>query len=83
MVGPGPAGLGVVGWEATVEAIAAGTGASVTVAALARRWFRSAVRDVVDDAMTDVVRRQERVMLHLDLQDRRLERIEQKLSQRR
>lgn len=81
MVGPGPAGLGV-SWEAVVEAVASGTGASIGVAALARKWFRAAVRDVVDDAMADVIKRQERVMLHLDLQDRRLERIERKLSQR-
>ena len=57
-----------------MEAVASGTGASIGVAALARKWFRSAVRDVVG--------RQERVMLHLDLQDRRLERIEQKLNRR-
>ena len=65
-----------------MEAVASGTGASIGVAALARKWFRSAVRDVVKEEMRDVVGRQERVMLHLDLQDRRLERIEQKLNRR-
>ena len=64
-----------MGWEATVEAVAAGTGASISVAVLARRWFRAAVRDVVDERLADV-------NAHLDRQDRRLERIERKLSQR-
>ena len=65
-----------------MEAVAAGTGASIGVATLARRWFRAAVRDVVKDEMRDVMERQRQVMAHLDRQDRRLERIEQKLNRR-
>ena len=65
-----------------MEAVAAGTGASIGVATLARRWFRSAVRDVVKGEMADVVERQRQVMDHLDRQDQRLKRIEQKLNQR-
>ena len=58
-----------------MEAVASGVGASIGVAALARRWFRAAVRDVVDERLA-------RVQAHLDRQDRRLERIEQKLNRR-
>ena len=70
-------------WEAVVEAVASGTGASVGVAAVARRWFRSAVRDVVKEEMADVVKRQQDVVTHLNEQDRRFERIEQILTRRR
>ena len=56
------------------------------MAALARKWFRSAVRDVVDESITDVIRRQaefeRRQGQHLDRQDDRLQRIEQKLNRR-
>lgn len=66
-----------------MEAIAAGTGASVTIAALARKWFRKAVQDVVNESVADVIRRQgefeRRQGRHLDRQDERLERIERKL----
>ena len=62
-------------WEAVVEAVASGTGASIGVAALARRWFRAAVRDVVDERLASVNR-------HLTEQDWRLQRIENKLSRR-
>ena len=70
-------------WEAVVEAVASGTGASIGVAALARKWFRSAVRDVVKAEMADVVKRQRDVVTHLNEQDRRLERIEAILNRRR
>lgn len=69
-----------MGWETTVEAVAAGTGASVTVAALARRWFRQAVKSVVDERVAESDRRTRE---HLDRQDARLVRIENKLNQRR
>lgn len=67
-----------------MEAVAAGAGSSVAVGALARRWFRKAVQDVVDDSIADVIRRQadaeRRQGAHLDRQDARLERIEQQLA---
>ena len=66
-----------------MEAVAAGAGSSVAVAAVARRWFRAAVRDVVKDEIADVVKRQRDVITHLNEQDRRLERIEQILRGRR
>lgn len=70
-----------------VEAVAAGTGASIGVAALARRWFRHAVRDVVDESVAGLISRQadfeRRQGQHLDRQDKRLERIEEALSNRR
>lgn len=71
-----------VSWEAVVEAVASGTGASLGVAALARKWFRAAVRDVVREEMADVVKRQRDVITHLSEQDHRLERIEAKLGRR-
>ena len=70
-------------WQATMEAVAAGAGSSIGVAAVARRWFRAAVRDVVKDEMADVVKRQADVVTHLNEQDRRLERIEEILTRRR
>ena len=74
-------------WESTVEAVASGVGASIGVAALARRWFRHAVKDVVDESHADIVKRQadfeRRQGDHLDAQDRRLERIERSLRGRR
>lgn len=73
-------------WESVVEAVAAGTGASIGVATLARRWFRGAVQDVVNESVADVLKRQgefeRRQGAHLDRQDRRLARIEEKLSRR-
>lgn len=60
-------------WEAVVEAVASGTGASIGVAAVARRWFRQAVQGVVREEL----RKQG---AHLDRQDKRLERIEQQLT---
>lgn len=73
-------------WTNVVEAVASGVGASVGVAALARRWFRHAVKDVVDDSVADLKQQQaefeRRQGQHLDRQDKRLERIEQKLSRR-
>ncbi|HEV2241797.1 MAG TPA: hypothetical protein VGR98_12205 [Streptosporangiaceae bacterium] len=60
-----------------VEAVAAGTGASVSVAVLARRWFRAAVREVVDERVDDLERR---VADHLNRQDVRLIRIESRLE---
>lgn len=69
-----------------MEAVASGVGASVGVAALARRWFRHAVRDVVSESVADLIKRQaefeRRQGQHLDLQDQRLQRIEQKLGRR-
>ena len=65
-----------------MEAVASGTGASIGVAALARKWFRAAVRDVVKEEMRNVVKRQRDVITHLNEQDHRLERIEEKLSRR-
>ena len=67
-------------WEAVVEAIAAGTGASIGVAAVARRWFRAAVKDVVDERVAEMERRQG---AHLDRQDKRLESIERRLGRNR
>ena len=73
-------------WEAVVEAVASGTGASIGVVALARKWFRGAVKDVVDESIADVIKRQadfeRRQGQHLDRQDDRLQRIEQKLNRR-
>lgn len=69
-----------------MEAVASGTGASIGVAAVARRWFRRAVQDVVDESVADVLRRQReferRQGAHLDQQDVRLTRIEAKLDRR-
>jgi hypothetical protein len=64
-------------WESVVEAVAAGIGASISVAVLARRWFRRAVRDVVDERVDDLERR---VGEHLTRQDVRLIRIESQLG---
>jgi hypothetical protein len=73
-----------VAWESVVEAASAGTGASVTVAALARRWFRQAVQAVVDRSHADIVARQadfeRRQGQHLDRQDKRLAAMDRKLS---
>ena len=73
-------------WTNVVEAVASGVGASVGVAALARRWFRHAVRDVVDESAADLIRRQDDVERrqgqHLDRQDQRLQRIEDALTGR-
>lgn len=74
-------------WEAVVEAVASGTGASIGVAALARRWFRHAVEDVVDGKVAELAKQQQeferRQGAHLDRQDQRLERIEQGIRRRR
>lgn len=63
-----------------MEAVAAGTGASIGVAALARRWFRHAVQDVVAESVDDLIKRQtafeRRQGEHLDRQDKRLAGIE-------
>lgn len=73
-------------WTNVVEAVASGVGASVGVAALARRWFRHAVQDVVDDLVADLITRQQdferRQGQHLDRQDQRLQRIEDALTGR-
>lgn len=67
-----------------MEAVAAGTGASISIAMLARRWFRRAVQDVVNDSISDVIKRQtefeDRQGRHLDRQDVRLSSIERKLN---
>lgn len=52
-----------------VEAVAAGSASSIAIGALARRWFRSAVRDVVDEATAPLAK-------ELHSQGLRLERIE-------
>jgi hypothetical protein len=71
-------------WETVVEAIAAGTGTSVSIAVLARRWFRHAVQDVVNESIADVIKRQSefetRQGKHLDKQDRKLDQIQQRLD---
>lgn len=69
-----------------MEAVAAGTGSAIGVAALARRWFRHAVKDVVAESVEDLIERQalaeKRQREHLDRQDARLQRIEAALSRR-
>ena len=66
--------------------MAAGTGASIGVAALARRWFRHAIQDVIDESMAELKRQQaefeQRQGQHQDRQDKRLQRIEEKLGRR-
>lgn len=69
-----------------MEAVAAGTGSAIGVAALARRWFRHAVKDVVDESVGELIERQvefeRRQGAHLDRQDARLQRIEAALARR-
>lgn len=69
-----------------MEAVAAGTGSAIGVAALARRWFRHAVKDVVAESVDELLKRQadfeRRQGAHLDRQDVRLQRIEAALARR-
>lgn len=63
-------------WTSVVEAVAAGSGSAIAVGALARRWFRAAVRDVVDDATAPLAR-------ELHDQGLQLARIEAQVMRRR
>lgn len=67
-----------------MEAVAAGTVASIGVAGLARRWFRAAVQDAVDNSVADMIRQQaefgRQVNAHLNRQDARLKRIEARIT---